>query len=107
MGWSVADRKDGPLYAPKISRAFTEQLKALLDPRIEMREVNYHINDEAFAGIATDWDGGTNDLGLANVDVIAAEFDDPTLPDACCDLVFFSSVYKEISERIGQTDRRT
>jgi len=54
MGWSVADRKDGPLYAPKISRAFTERLKALLDPRIEMREVNYHINDEAFAGIATD-----------------------------------------------------
>ena len=53
-GWSVADRKDGPLYAPKISRAFNERLQALLDSRIEMREVNYHINDEAFAEIATD-----------------------------------------------------
>jgi arsenite methyltransferase len=38
--------------------------------------------------------------GLANVEVIAAEFDDPTLPDACCDLVFFSSVYKEIDGRV-------
>jgi ubiquinone/menaquinone biosynthesis C-methylase UbiE len=38
--------------------------------------------------------------GLANVEVISAEFDDPTLPDACCDLVFFSSVYKEIDGRV-------
>ena len=53
-GWSVADRKDGPLYAPKISRSFNERLKVLLDPRIELREVNYHINEETFAGIATD-----------------------------------------------------
>jgi len=53
-GWSVADRKGGPLYAPKISRAFNERLKALLDPRIEVREVNHHINDEAFARIAAD-----------------------------------------------------
>jgi ubiquinone/menaquinone biosynthesis C-methylase UbiE len=38
--------------------------------------------------------------GLSNVEVISAAFDDPTLPDACCDLVFFSSVYKEIDGRV-------
>jgi ubiquinone/menaquinone biosynthesis C-methylase UbiE len=37
---------------------------------------------------------------LANVEVVAAAFDDPTLPDACCDLIFFSSVYKEIDGRV-------
>lgn len=52
LGWSGADRKDGPLYAPEISRAFTEWLKELLNPLIEVREVNYHINDAAFAQIA-------------------------------------------------------
>ena len=39
--------------------------------------------------------------GLSNVEVIRGEFDDPRLPDACCDLVFFYSVYKEIDERIS------
>jgi len=36
---------------------------------------------------------------LENVEVIKAPFDDPTLPDDTCDLVFFSSVYKEIQDR--------
>ena len=51
-GWSEADRPDAPLYAPEISRAFVERLKALLDPLIEVREVEHHINDEAFARVA-------------------------------------------------------
>jgi ubiquinone/menaquinone biosynthesis C-methylase UbiE len=38
--------------------------------------------------------------GLHNVEVVHAAFDDPTLPDACCDVIFFASVYKEIDERI-------
>jgi len=38
--------------------------------------------------------------GLANVRVVRAAYDDPTLPEACCDLVFFSSVYKEIDGRV-------
>ena len=38
--------------------------------------------------------------GLANVRVVRAAFDDPTLQEACCDLVFFSSVYKEIDARV-------
>jgi uncharacterized protein (UPF0261 family) len=53
-GWSEADRKGGPLYAPEISRAFNRQLKKLVDSRIEVREVNHHINDAAFGRIAAD-----------------------------------------------------
>jgi ubiquinone/menaquinone biosynthesis C-methylase UbiE len=37
---------------------------------------------------------------LNNVEVIRGEFDDPMLPEASCDLVFFSSVYKEIEPEI-------
>lgn len=36
---------------------------------------------------------------LTNVEVVRAPFDDPGLPARCCDLVFFSSVYKEIDGR--------
>jgi predicted methyltransferase len=36
---------------------------------------------------------------LANVEVVHGSFDDPTLPAACCDLVFFANVYKEIQQR--------
>ncbi|MCZ6713862.1 MAG: class I SAM-dependent methyltransferase [Deltaproteobacteria bacterium] len=43
--------------------------------------------------------------GLDNVTVVRASFDDPMLPDACCDLVFFSSVYKEIDGRIDYMGR--
>jgi ubiquinone/menaquinone biosynthesis C-methylase UbiE len=38
--------------------------------------------------------------GLDNVRVVRAAFDAPTLAEACCDLVFFSSVYKEIDGRV-------
>jgi predicted methyltransferase len=37
--------------------------------------------------------------GLDNVEVIRGDFDDPRLPDNSCDLIFFSSVYKEIQNR--------
>jgi ubiquinone/menaquinone biosynthesis C-methylase UbiE len=43
--------------------------------------------------------------GLANVSVVTARFDDPSLPEACCDLVFFSSVYKEIDERVAYMEK--
>jgi predicted methyltransferase len=39
--------------------------------------------------------------GLLNVQVVHAAYDDPTLPDACCDVIFFSSVYKEIDDRVS------
>jgi ubiquinone/menaquinone biosynthesis C-methylase UbiE len=38
---------------------------------------------------------------LANVEVVRATFDDPNLPDACCKVVFFSSVYNEIDGRVA------
>jgi len=38
--------------------------------------------------------------GLHNVEVVRGEFDDPMLPENSCDLVFFSSVYKEIDNRV-------
>ena len=41
------------------------------------------------------------DKGLDNVEVVRGGFDDPMLPEACCSLVFFSSVYKEIDGRVG------
>lgn len=40
-----------------------------------------------------------SDRGLSNVEVVRGQFDDPNLPDGSCDLVFFSSVYKEINNR--------
>jgi ubiquinone/menaquinone biosynthesis C-methylase UbiE len=43
--------------------------------------------------------------GLANVEVVRAGFDDPGLPERCCDLVFLSSVYKEIQERVAYMGR--
>ncbi len=42
---------------------------------------------------------------LANVVVVAARFDDPSLPEACCNLVFLSSVYKEIDERVAYMEK--
>ena len=51
-GWSEADRVDGPLYDPEINRAFVERLRQKLAPLIEIREVDHHINDQAFAQVA-------------------------------------------------------
>ncbi len=52
-GWSEADRKEGPLYAPEISKAFVERLKRDLTPDIEIKEMDVHINDPAFAEVAS------------------------------------------------------
>ncbi|GMT49037.1 MAG: methyltransferase type 11 [bacterium] len=38
---------------------------------------------------------------LSNVTVIQSGFNNPRLPKNSCDIVFFSSVYKEIEDRIG------
>jgi len=45
------------------------------------------------------------DAGLANVEVVDAAYDDPALPRRCCDLVLFSSVYKEIDARVGYMEK--
>ena len=51
-GWSEADRQNGPLYDPEMNRLFLERLRQLLNPKIEIQEVDHHINDAAFGKIA-------------------------------------------------------
>ncbi|MCP5051533.1 MAG: hypothetical protein GY940_30475, partial [bacterium] len=51
-GWSEADREGEPLYDPEMSLAFTGRLKEVLDPQIEIQEMDQHINDSAFAEAA-------------------------------------------------------
>jgi uncharacterized protein (UPF0261 family) len=53
-GWSEADRESGPLYDPEMNSIFSGRLKEILNPRIEIREVDYHINDQAFGLIAAE-----------------------------------------------------
>jgi len=52
LGWSEADRKDGPLYDPPMASFFIQMLKQGLDPKVEVLEKNFHINDPAFADAA-------------------------------------------------------
>ena len=54
------------------------------------------VQDEMIAAL----EARVTERGLSNVRVVRAGYDDPTLPDACCDLVLFSSVYKEIDDRV-------
>jgi uncharacterized protein (UPF0261 family) len=52
-GWSEADREDGPLYDPALGKAFIQKVKKNLHPQIEVKEMDLHINDAAFARIAS------------------------------------------------------
>jgi uncharacterized protein (UPF0261 family) len=51
-GWSGADRQGGPLYDPGTNQIFMNEFSQHLDSRIAIREVDHHINDEAFGLIA-------------------------------------------------------
>ena len=53
-GWSEADREGAPLYDPEMNALFTESLKQNVNPAIEIQEVDYHINDQAFGQAAAD-----------------------------------------------------
>jgi uncharacterized protein (UPF0261 family) len=53
-GWSEADIEGGPLYDPEIAAAFVRRVKERLDPGIEVREADLHINDAAFADLAAE-----------------------------------------------------
>jgi uncharacterized protein (UPF0261 family) len=53
-GWSEADRQGGPLYDPEMNQLFMQQLRQLLNPQIDIREVDHHINDAAFGEIAAE-----------------------------------------------------
>jgi uncharacterized protein (UPF0261 family) len=52
LGWSEADRQNGPLHDPEMNQLFMTRLKDLLNSQIEIREVDHHINDPAFGRIA-------------------------------------------------------
>jgi len=47
-GWSVYGAPGGPLHDEAGNRAFLAALKKGLDPRIPLKEIDAHINDEAF-----------------------------------------------------------
>ncbi len=51
-GWSEADQEGGALYDPVMRDAFMHAFKEALDPRIEIKEADLHINDPAFARLA-------------------------------------------------------
>ena len=51
-GWSGADKPDGPLFDPDMSRLFLHKFKDSLDSQIQIQEVDHHINDDAFGDIA-------------------------------------------------------
>jgi uncharacterized protein (UPF0261 family) len=52
-GWSEADRKGGPLYDPVMNEKFVRKLKENLSIAVEIREIDLHINDPAFAKAAS------------------------------------------------------
>ncbi len=52
-GWSEADREGGPLYDPPIMEIFIEELKQDLNPGIEIKEVDSHINDSSFTRVVS------------------------------------------------------
>lgn len=51
-GWSEADAAGHPLYEPATNGVFVTELKGILDDRIEIIEIDAHINDEAFTEAA-------------------------------------------------------
>jgi uncharacterized protein (UPF0261 family) len=48
-GFSALGAEGGPLHEPDTDRAFTEELRAALDPQIQVIEVDTHLNSPEFA----------------------------------------------------------
>jgi uncharacterized protein (UPF0261 family) len=53
-GWSEADKEGGPLFDPALEDLFVKTLKENIGTFVQITEVPYHINDEAFARLAAD-----------------------------------------------------
>jgi uncharacterized protein (UPF0261 family) len=53
-GVSAIDRDGQPFHSPEADEAFRQALKANLDPRIPLRELDLHINDPSFADAAAE-----------------------------------------------------
>ncbi len=47
-GFSEADQEGAPLHDPQIKRVLIEKLKETIDPKISVKQVNFHINDPEF-----------------------------------------------------------
>jgi len=54
QGFSEADHASGPLFDPAMNEIFVRKLKKELNPAVEIREADYHINDAAFAQLAAE-----------------------------------------------------
>jgi len=48
-GWSSLDKEGMPLYAPEADRAFVDELKIHLNPKITIIELDLHLNTREFA----------------------------------------------------------
>jgi len=48
-GWSSLSVQDQPLYDPNADRVFVEELREQLKPKIEVRELDMHLNTPEFA----------------------------------------------------------
>ena len=53
-GFSEADHVNGPLFDPPMNDLFVRRLKEKLNPLLEIREADYHINDAGFARLAAE-----------------------------------------------------
>lgn len=53
-GWSEADKLGMELYDPETNRIFIEELKRLVQPKIPIEEIDFHISDAGFAKRAVD-----------------------------------------------------
>jgi len=54
QGFSEADHPHGPLFDPAMNDLFVRKLKKELNPMLEIREADLHINDAAFARLAAE-----------------------------------------------------
>ncbi len=54
LGWSEADQRGRPLYDPIVSDTFVQRLRQDLNPRIQLQEVELHINQPSFARLASE-----------------------------------------------------
>lgn len=48
-GWTAVDGEGGPLYEPETDMLFVSELRKMLKPEIEIREIDANIEDPAFA----------------------------------------------------------
>jgi uncharacterized protein (UPF0261 family) len=52
QGFSEADHVEGPLFDPAMNQVFVGTLKKALNPLVDIREADLHINDPEFAQLA-------------------------------------------------------